>query len=105
MTVRGFLEAIVNRSTWKSSGLAAWKEPVGNIRVSAAVLLVCVGLGVAPAAAATCEDLASLKLPDTTITLAQSVAAGWDGCPKIPAPGFPQDGRWQVRCEGISSAL
>jgi feruloyl esterase len=76
VTVRGFLEAIVNRSAWKSSGLAAWKEPVGNIRVSAAVLLVCVGLGVARAAAATCEDLASLKLPDTTITLAQSVAAG-----------------------------
>jgi hypothetical protein len=29
-----------------------------------------------PAAAATCEDLAHLALPDTTITLAQSVAAG-----------------------------
>jgi feruloyl esterase len=29
-----------------------------------------------PAAAATCENLSSLKLPDTTITLAQAVAAG-----------------------------
>ena len=28
------------------------------------------------AKAATCESLAALKLPDTTITLAQSVAAG-----------------------------
>jgi hypothetical protein len=32
------------------------------------------------------------------------MAAGWDGCPKVPAPGFPQDGRWQVRCEGIRAA-
>jgi hypothetical protein len=33
------------------------------------------------------------------------MAAGWEGCPKIPAPGFPQDGRWQVRCEGLRPAL
>src|ERR1700733_11034779 len=37
------------------------------------VLLVLLSI---PAAAATCENLSSLKLPDTTITLAQSVAAG-----------------------------
>jgi hypothetical protein len=36
-------------------------------------LLAC---GTMPAAAASCEDLAHLALPDTTITLAQSVAAG-----------------------------
>src|SRR5216117_767060 len=35
-----------------------------------------------PALAATpCENLASLKLPDTTITLAQSVAAGGRNAP------------------------
>jgi feruloyl esterase len=39
-------------------------------------------LAAAPAAAATCESLASLTLPDTAITSAQSVAAG----PFIPAP-------------------
>ena len=29
------------------------------------------------------------------------MAAGWDGCPKRHAPGFPADGQWQVRWEGI----
>jgi hypothetical protein len=33
------------------------------------------------------------------------MATGWDGCRKVQAPGFPQDGRWQVRCEGIRPAL
>jgi hypothetical protein len=30
------------------------------------------------------------------------MAAGWDGAPDIPAPGFPKDGRWTVRWEGLS---
>jgi protein-glucosylgalactosylhydroxylysine glucosidase len=29
------------------------------------------------------------------------MAAGWDGCPKIPAPGFPQNKGWNVRFEGL----
>jgi feruloyl esterase len=37
------------------------------------LLMLCFGM---PAMAATCESLAGLKLPDTTITLAQPVAAG-----------------------------
>ncbi len=53
----------MNRSTWGFPGPAA-------------ALLMFVVWGSASAAATTCEDLASLKLPDTTITLAQSVAAG-----------------------------
>lgn len=32
------------------------------------------------------------------------MAAGWDGAPKVPAPGFPQDGSWTVRYEGLSPA-
>jgi hypothetical protein len=28
------------------------------------------------------------------------MAAGWDG-EKTPAPGFPKDGRWQVKVEGL----
>jgi feruloyl esterase len=39
-------------------------------------LLFVIALGRLPAAGATCESLASLSLPDTTITLAQSVPAG-----------------------------
>jgi hypothetical protein len=32
------------------------------------------------------------------------MAAGWDGGPTTPAPGFPADGRWVVRCEGLRKA-
>lgn len=33
------------------------------------------------------------------------MAAGWDGAPNIPAPGFPNDGvSWKVRYEGLSKA-
>lgn len=30
------------------------------------------------------------------------MAAGWDGAPNINAPGFPQDGTWNVRVEGLN---
>ncbi|WP_187264392.1 hypothetical protein [Pontibacter beigongshangensis] len=30
------------------------------------------------------------------------MAAGWDGAPAQHAPGFPQDGSWQVRTEGLN---
>ncbi len=29
------------------------------------------------------------------------MAAGWDGAPDRPAPGFPSDGSWTVRSEGL----
>ena len=29
------------------------------------------------------------------------MAAGWDGAPDRLNPGFPNDGRWRVRCEGL----
>ena len=32
------------------------------------------------------------------------MAAGWDGAPDRPAPGFPTDGRWAVRWEGLRQA-
>jgi hypothetical protein len=33
------------------------------------------------------------------------MAAGWDGAPNIPAPGFPNDGvSWKVRYEGLNKA-
>ncbi len=32
------------------------------------------------------------------------MAAGWDGAPKVDAPGFPRDGRWVVRWEGLRRA-
>ena len=45
--------------------------------VTSALLAVCVLVSSeAPTAAGSCESLSALKLPDTTITMAQSVAAG-----------------------------
>ena len=32
------------------------------------------------------------------------MAAGWDGAPKRNAPGFPDNGRWNVRWENLSPA-
>ncbi|MBQ0072808.1 MAG: hypothetical protein KBT34_01295 [Prevotella sp.] len=29
------------------------------------------------------------------------MCAGWDGCPEISNPGFPQDGKWNVKWEGL----
>ena len=29
------------------------------------------------------------------------MAAGWDGAPNKPAPGFPDNGQWSVRCESL----
>lgn len=33
------------------------------------------------------------------------MAAGWDGAPNKPAPGFPDDGSWTVKWEGLKPAL
>ncbi len=35
------------------------------------------------------------------LTAVAMMAAGWDGAPEVPAPGFPSDGRWTVRWEGL----
>jgi len=35
------------------------------------------------------------------LTAVAMMAAGWDGCPERPAPGFPDNGKWKVRCEGL----
>jgi hypothetical protein len=32
------------------------------------------------------------------------MAAGWDGAPKRNAPGFPDNGQWTVRWEGLRTA-
>jgi hypothetical protein len=36
---------------------------------------------------------------------AAMMAAGWDRGPKNAAPGFPPDGGWTVRSEGLSPAI
>jgi protein-glucosylgalactosylhydroxylysine glucosidase len=36
------------------------------------------------------------------LTATAMMAAGWDGAPDVHAPGFPQDGSWDVKYEGLS---
>jgi hypothetical protein len=35
------------------------------------------------------------------LTAVAMMAAGWDGAPKRNAPGFPDNGQWVVRWEGL----
>lgn len=35
------------------------------------------------------------------LTAIAMMCAGWDGCPDIQNPGFPHDGTWNVRWEGL----
>jgi hypothetical protein len=36
------------------------------------------------------------------LTAVAMMAAGWEGAPDVPAPGFPKNGRWTVRWEDLS---
>jgi feruloyl esterase len=62
-----------------------------RLRISAVVFVAL--SAVTPAAAASCESLASLALPNTTITLAQTVAAGEFTPPPAPASARNIGGR------------
>ena len=35
------------------------------------------------------------------LTAVAMMAAGWDGAPDVSAPGFPKDGKWVVKYEGL----
>jgi len=35
------------------------------------------------------------------LTAVAMMAAGWDGCPDRQSPGFPDNGKWNVRAEGL----
>jgi len=49
------------------------------------------------------SDRLPLYLPGNggLLTAIAMMAAGWDGAPNIHAPGFPQDGSWVVKYEGL----
>ena len=49
-------------------------------------------------------DRLRLYLPGngSLLTAIAMMCAGWDNCPELPHPGFPQDGTWNVRWEGLS---
>ena len=48
-------------------------------------------------------DRLRLYLPGNgaLLTAVAMMCAGWDGCPQVNNPGFPQDGTWNVRWEGL----
>ncbi len=43
-----------------------------------------------------------LPVNASLLTAAGLMAAGWDGAPEGVAPGFPKDGKWVVRVEGLN---
>ena len=49
-------------------------------------------------------DRLRLYLPGngSLLTAIAMMCAGWDGQPEANNPGFPQDGTWNVRHEGLS---
>jgi hypothetical protein len=48
-------------------------------------------------------DRLRLYLPGNgaLLTAIAMMCAGWDGCKRAVNPGFPQDGSWNVRWEGL----
>lgn len=50
------------------------------------------------------EDRLPIYLPGNggLLSAVAMMAAGWSDSPKINAPGFPQDGKWVVKWEGIN---
>lgn len=49
-------------------------------------------------------DRLRLYLPGNgaLLTAIAMMCAGWDGAPTVDNPGFPQDGKWNVRWEGLN---
>jgi hypothetical protein len=49
------------------------------------------------------DDRLPIYLPGNggLLTAVAMMAAGWDGAPDIDAPGFPKDGNWTVKHEGL----
>ncbi len=52
-------------------------------------------------------DIVPTYLPGNgaLLTAVAMMAGGWDGAPKRSAPGFPDDGQWVVRAEGLRPML
>jgi len=44
---------------------------------------------------------AYLPVNSSFLSAVALMAAGWDGAPHVNAPGFPQDGTWKVKWEGL----
>ena len=58
--------------------------------------------GLVPRAAEPLSLPAYLPINASLLDAVGLMAAGWDGAPPVNAPGFPQDGAWRVRAEGLN---
>jgi hypothetical protein len=58
--------------------------------------------GLVPRAAEPLDCPAFLPVNASLLDAVGLMAAGWDGAPAVPAPGFPQDGSWTVHAEGLN---
>jgi hypothetical protein len=45
--------------------------------------------------------VAYLPVNSAFLCAAGLMAGGWDGAPAGPTPGFPKDGKWEIRAEGL----
>ncbi len=58
--------------------------------------------GLVPRAAEPLDCPAFLPVNASLLDAVGLMAAGWEGAPPVSAPGFPQDGSWTVRAEGLN---
>ena len=112
-----YFDALPRANSWQERWPVHGPEKIGRMDMSegacdmrsalktmlaAAVSVAALGCA-APAFAASCEDLASLKLPDTTIETAQSIPAGdYTTSDKVIRKGMPAFCRVVASDEGCA---
>jgi hypothetical protein len=111
-TMRRTLAAVVTSWDWETK-IWGWDYPMiamtaarlGETQKAVDILLFSGGPNNAYLANGHCPQRGDLPvyLPANGALLAAvaMMAEGWDGAPAGPAPGFPHDGSWRVRVEGM----
>jgi hypothetical protein len=112
-TMRRTLDAVMTTWDWKSK-IWGWDYPMISMTAArlgdpqrAVDVLLSDGPNNQYTAAGHCPQRRDLRvyLPanGATLSAVAMMAAGWDGAADPNAPGFPKDGRWKVRWEGLMS--
>ena len=113
-TMRRTLDAVVSDWDWEAK-IWGWDYPMiamtaarlGERRKAVDILLFTKGPNNAYTANGHCPQRGDLPvyLPANGALLAAvaMMAGGWDDAPSKDAPGFPHDGSWMVRSEGLRS--
>jgi hypothetical protein len=111
-TLRRTLDAVIASWDWQTK-IWGWDYPMiamtaarlGEPQRAVDILLFDQGPNNAYTAVGHCPQRGDLPvyLPANGALLAAvaMMAAGWDGAPSMDAPGFPKDGTWSVRSEGL----